>query len=353
MQIALIGWQTGGKSTLFTALTGSESSLGEEAHLGTAIVPDNVLDSLHELYPPAKKINARVDYLDVAGLATSQKNSGLKRSLINHLQGANVLAIVIGTFQLGDEPAGDLAEEVLLQLSDLETELLLSDLQVAENRMERIQAAKQRSQKIDQIELQAMEKVLEGLNNETPLRLVELDPTEEKAVRGHGFLTQKPLLIIVNHGEEQNGEELTKILEEKINSEDKRLEVLNGSLEAEIAVLDDEDKELFLEEMGLSAPASDRVINAGFSLLGLIRFFTVGDDEVRAWPIRKETNAVDAAGEIHSDLSRGFIRAEVVGSTDLLRLGALSKCRDEGILRLEGKQYIVKDGDIMHIRFAV
>jgi len=353
MQIALIGWQSGGKSTLFTALTGQQASIGEEAHLGTAKVPDKRLDDLHGIYPPAKKINARVDYLDVAGLAANQKQSGLKRSLVNHLQGANVLANVIGIFQLGAESSEDLAEEILSQVNDLEAELLLSDLQIAENRMEKMNASKNRGVKPDPIEYQTIEKVLDALNEEKALRLVEFSNNEEKLIRSYGFLSQKALLTIVNHGEDQNGPELEKLLLDKITGEQKLLEVLNASLEAEIAVLDEEDREMFLEEMGIETPASDRVINAGFNILGLIRFFTVGDDEVRAWPIKRETIAVDAAGEIHTDLSRGFIRAEVVHSDDLLRLGTLSKCRDEGLLRLEGKQYIVKDGDIMHIRFAV
>jgi len=352
MRIALIGWQGGGKSTLFTACTGTQPSIGEEAHPGTAIVPDDTLDLLHELYPPAKKINARVDYVDIAGLAPSQKKSGFKRSLINHVQGANVIAAVIGTYQFSDLPSSELADSVISDVTDLETEMLLSDMQIAENRLEKMQQSRQRGLKIDAIEQTALEKAMAALNDEKPLREIDFPIEEERALRTYAFLTKKPLLIAVNYNESQNGDEILAALE-SLAGENRRLVAINASLEAEIAVLEPEDRATFLEEMGISTPASDRVIQAGFDLLGLIRFFTVGDDEVRAWPIPRETAAVDAAGEIHSDLARGFIRAEVVPSTELLARKTLNACKDAGLLRLEGKQYIVQDGDVMHIRFAI
>lgn len=353
MQIALIGWQSGGKSTLFKALTGTEAPFGEEAHPGVARVPDPTLDLLHNLHPTSKKVNARVDYLDVAGLAASEKRSGFKRSLINHLQASNVLAAVVGTYALGDMPATDLAAEVMQQVDDLETEMLLSDLQVAENRMERITQTRQRGQKVDPLDQQAIEKALEALNDEKPLRTVGFDANELKAIRSYAFLTAKPLMVVVNYGDNQDGVAIAAQLADRFTGDARTLEVLNAQMEAEIAALDEEDRGPFLEELGIDSPASDRVIRAGFGLLGLIRFFTVGDDECRSWPIPEGMNAQDAAGEIHSDLSRGFIRAEVVSSDDLLRLKSLAACRDEGVLRLEGKQYVVKDGDVMHVRFAV
>lgn len=353
MQIALIGWQSGGKSTLFKALTGMDSPFGEEAHPGIARVPDPVLDQLHDLFPTSKKVNARVDYLDVAGLAASEKRTGFKRSLINHLQGANVLAAVVGTYQHGEMPAEDLAEDVVQQVTDLETEMLLSDLQVMENRVEKIESSKHRGQKIDPTDQRAVEKAHAALNEEKPLREVEFDTEEAKALRPYGLLTQKALMVLVNHGEDQDGEGIRALAEPKLQGTLKTMEVLNGQLEAEIASLEEEDRGVFLEEMGLDAAASDRVIRSSFGLLGLIRFFTVGDDECRAWPIPVGMAAQQAAGEIHSDLERGFIRAEVVPSDELLRLKTLAACRDNGLLRLEGKTYIVKDGDVMHIRFAV
>lgn len=353
MRIALIGWQGSGKSTLFTALTGMPPAIGEEAHPGQAVVPDPTLDRLHELYPPAKKVNAKVEYLDIAGLAASQKKAGLKRSLMNHVQAANVLAVVVGVFQHQGEDLKTVAGKARADLEDLEVELLLSDLGVAETRLEKIRQTKQRGLKVDAAEERAIEKVVEALNDETPLRDVEFGAEEDRAIRAYAFLTRKPLLIVINHAEEQDGGELAGLVSGMGEGTHRRVEVLNGSLEAEIAQLDEEDREVFLEEMGLDTPASDRVLRAGFDLLGLIRFYTVGDDEVRAWPIPEGTVAVDAAGEIHSDLARGFIRAEVVPAEDLLRLGSLARCRDEGILRLEGKQYTVQDRDVMHIRFAV
>ncbi len=353
MQIALIGWQGSGKSTLFKALTGKDAPFGEQAYPGQTDVPDDRLDKLHEIYPPAKKIYARMDYLDIAGVAHSDEKSGFKRSMINHLQGANVLAPVIGVFHMGEAPAADLAETVMEELADIESEMLLSDLQTAENVAERIKTNKSRSIKIDPIEETAIEKVLEALNEEKPLREIEFLDIEELKIRSYGFLSQKALLVVVNRGEDQNEEELHAALADKVPGINRRLEVMDASIEAEIAGLEEDDRELFLEDLGIERPASQRVMRAGFDMLGLISFFTVGDDEVRAWPIPQGMPSVQAAGTIHSDLERGYIRAEVVASSDLLDLGSLHACKEKGVLRLEGKEYIVKDGDVMHIRFAV
>ncbi len=353
MQIALIGWQGGGKSTLFTALTGSEPAAGAEAHPGVAEIPDEQLDRLHELYPPAKKIRAKVEYLDVAGLAATQKRSGLKRSLISHLQGASVLAPVIGLYAFGAADPAELANLVTAELRDLEVELLLSDLQTAEARRERIDRTRRTGQSVDRTEDAAIDEVLAALNAETPLREIDFAPERDRALRSFGFLTKKPLLTVINRGEEQDGEAIAAALGETLSGRRRATAVVDARLEAEIALLDEEDRAPFLRELGIERPASERVLQAGFALLGLIRFFTVGDDEVRSWPIVEGTPAVQAAGEIHSDLQRGFIRAEVVSSDDLLAHGSLAACRDKGLLRLEGKDYRVRDGDVMHVRFAV
>ncbi len=353
MQIALIGWQGGGKSTLFKALTGTEPSIGEQANLGVASVPDERLDNLHVLYPPAKKIPARVDYIDLAGLAHTDERSGFKRSMINHLQGSNLLAAVFGVFHLGDESPDNIADYVATEVADIEAELLLSDLQAAENRLERIEHSKNRGQKVNPAEVAILDKVMEALNEETPLREIDLDEKQEKLIRSFAFLTQKPLLLVINISDEQDGDQIARILEEKLSGVSKQVEVVNAMIEAEIASLDESDRDDFLADMGIEHPASERVIRVGFDLLNLVSFFTVGDDEVRAWPVKKGTEAVSAAGEIHTDLERGFIRAEVVQSSDLAKLGSLSACKDKGILRLEGKTYIVEDGVVMHVRFAV
>ncbi|MBS1261754.1 MAG: Ribosome-binding ATPase YchF [Calditrichaeota bacterium] len=353
MQIALIGWQSSGKSTLFSAVSGSAPAHGEEAHPGVALVPDQTLDRLFDLFPRTKKVNARVDYLDVVGLAPGQKRSGIKRALVNHLQGATVLAPVIGVFQHGPRDACELVEDARRQLDDLEIEMLLSDLATAEPRLAKIEAQKQRGQEIDEFERQALRRCIEWLDEERPLRTLALTGEEEKAIRGHGLLTRKPLLVTINHGEDQDGATIRARAREQLAAEQRRVIVLNAALEAEIAALDEEDRELFVTEMGIETPAADKLIRAGFDLLGLIRFFTIGDDEVRAWPIAEGADAVAAAGTIHSDLARGFIRAEVVHADDLIRLGSLSACREQGLLRLEGKTYRVADGDLLYIRFAV
>ncbi len=352
MHIALIGWQGGGKSTLFTALTGDQPDIGSQAHPGVAEVTDATLDQLHALWPRSKKVAAKMNYLDIAGLAHTEERTGFKRSMVNHLQGATVLAAVIGTFHLGDDK-DEMLNHIRRQVEDIEAELLLSDLQTAENRAEKIKQSRQRGLKVDAIEEKAIQRCLDTLNEEKPLRELEFAPEEEKVLRTYAFLSQKPILIVINHGEHQDGAVLRDALADTLNGIKRRLEVLNAELEAEIAQLEPEDRGDFLADLGVDEPASLRVIRLGFELLGLIRFFTVGDDECRSWPITSGLPAVEAAGEIHSDLQRGFIRAEVVPSTTLLELGSMSACKDKGLLRLEGKTYIVQDGDIMHIRFAV
>ncbi len=352
MHIALIGWQGGGKSTLFTALTGDQPDIGAQAHPGVAEVADSTLDLLYELWPKAKKVPAKMNYLDIAGLAHTEERTGFKRSMVNHLQSATVLAAVIGTFHL-DEDTSEAVTHVQQQAEDIEAELLLSDLATAENRAEKIAHSRQRGLKVDVLEEKAIQKCLDALNDEKPLRELEFNADEEKALRTYAFLSQKPLLIVVNHGEHQDGAAIRDGLTDSVTGDGKRLEVLNAELEAEIAQLEPEDRGDFLADLGVEEPASERVIRLGFDLLGLIRFFTVGDDEVRSWPIPSGLPALEAAGEIHSDLQRGFIRAEVVPAKTLLELGSLAACKDKGVLRLEGKTYIVQDGDVMHVRFAV
>lgn len=355
MQISLTGLQSSGKSTLFTALTGKEPAIGETVHPGIALVPDPILDQLHQMWPMAKKVPARVEYLDVAALSTEDDRGGIKRSLVNHLQGSNVIALIVGIYHLPDSPIDELIQKVRDEVTDLEAEFLLSDLQIAENRRDRLEANRKRGLKAeyDPREVSLIEQIIEHLNNEVPLRDISLNEKELKLLRSYAFLTLKPMMIIVNRYESQDGDGLLEALKDLGNGDQRALHVIDARLEAEIAQLPVEDQAEFLEDLGIKQPASNLVIRSGFELLGLCRFFTVGEDEVRAWPIPRGTVAVDAAGEIHTDLQRGFIRAEVVRTSDLLELGSMSACRDKGLLRLEGKSYVVQDGDVMHVRFAV
>ncbi|MFC2170749.1 DUF933 domain-containing protein [Calditrichota bacterium] len=351
MQIALIGWQGSGKSTLFTALTGAETSIGETVHPGVANVPDRRLDELHLIFPPAKKIPARVNYLDIAGLAHSDQRSGFKRSMINHLQGSQLLVTVIGVFHLGWENPDEIVNTIITEAKEIDDELILSDLGIAENRLERVELNKKRGVKTDPQERILLEEMLAALNTETPLRDITLAGDQEKMIRSFAFLTQKQELLVVNISEDQPADDLKRLLESKLPG--RRIEIINAGLEAEIARLDEEDRSDFMAEMGIDTAASDRIIQAGFEMLDLICFFTIGDDEVRAWQVPSGISAVKAAGEIHSDLERGFIRAEIAPSENFLELKTFSACRDKGLLRLEGKDYIIRDGEIMHVRFAV
>ncbi|MBZ0263878.1 DUF933 domain-containing protein, partial [bacterium] len=247
----------------------------------------------------------------------------------------------------------DILESIKGDIDDFESELILSDMQTVENRLERLAGNKKRGTKTDPVELKLLEKLQQTLENESALRNLQIDSQETKMIRSFGLLSQKPLMVILNRSEDQDAELFNNAALTVLENANRKLVVVDARLDAEIATLEEEDRVMFLEEMGIDRPAADIVMQTGYALLGLISFFTVGDDEVRAWSIPSGTPAVEAAGTIHSDLQRGFIRAEVVSSEDLLREGSLSGCRDKGLLRLEGKTYVVQDGDVMHVRFAV
>ncbi|MCX2727222.1 redox-regulated ATPase YchF [Thermomicrobium sp. 4228-Ro] len=365
VQLVLIGLPQSGKTTVFNALTGAHAMTGtfsgaeDEPNLATVKVPDPRLDVLTQMFKPRRTVPAEIQYWDVAGLAKGIHERGLGGRLLGYLQQASALVHVVRAFDDPAVPHPEGSVDPLRDIATIDMELLFADLAMVEKRLQRIRAMipklRGAEREAHEREGAVLERLHRALSDGTPLRAVELDPDEERLLRGFGFLTQKPLLILLNLGEDRLSEAESSLaaVSERVAGPGVAVEALPGKLEAELAQLAPEEAVIFMQELGISEPARNRVIRTSYRLLGLISFFTVGPDEVRAWTIRRGATAVEAAGTIHSDLAQGFIRAEVVHYDDLVRAGSLAEARKLGALRLEGRNYVVEDGDILHILFNV
>jgi len=357
MKIGLIGLPKSGKTTLFNLLTGSQVATARydsgraELHTGVARVRDPRVDRLTALFKPRKTTYATFEVVDLAGIERGER-AGLDTK---DFRNADALLHVVRAF--ADDALG--APGPKRDIGDLETELILADLEVVERRLERLEASIKKQRKEAELKEQGilgrLKKELEG---ETPLRAVALTPDEAGAIRGFTFLSQKPILHCLNLDEKAIGDGPRAVeqfgLEAVAQRPRTRIGWVSAVIEAEVAQLDGEEQRAFLADLGLKEPAIHRVLSDCYALLGLVSFFTVGEDEVRAWPIPEGTRAQDAAGTVHSDISRGFIRAEVNSYDDLVGVdGSFADLRARGQLRLEGKDYVVRDGEICHFRFNV
>ncbi len=352
MKLGIIGLPQAGKTTLFNALTRgnapiSASSGKLEVHMAVVDVPDERIDRLSAMFKPRKTIYAKVTYADIAGLEGSASKGGIAGPLLNQLSQMDGFIHVVRCFE--DEnvphPAGsvDPARDVESMLG----ELLLNDLVMVERKLERL-AEERRKGGIDKAlherQTALFNRLHQALESGTPLRTLDLSAEETRELASFGLLTRKPILTVFNLGEGQSPPQIPL---------DHPSIALQGKLEMELAQLPPEDAVLFMAEYGIQELGLSRVIRLSYELLQLQSFFTVGEDEVRAWTVRRGATAWEAAGVIHTDLQRGFVRAEVVSYEDLIALGSLAEARARGKLRLEGKDYLVKDGDILHIRFNI
>jgi len=365
VQLVLIGLPQSGKTTVFNALTGAQAATGtfsaaeDEPNLATVKVPDPRLDVLTRMFNPRRTVPAEIQYWDVAGLAKGIHERGLGGRLLGYLQQASALVHVVRAFEDPAVPHPEGSVDPLRDIATIDMELLFVDLAMVDKRLQRIRAMipklRGAEREAHEREGAVLERLHRALSEGIPIRAVELDPDEEKILRGFGFLTQKPLLVLLNLGEERlsETEALLAAANERVSGPGVAVEALPGKLEAELAQLPPDDAAVFMQELGISEPARNRVIRTSYRLLGLISFFTVGPDEVRAWTVRRGATAVEAAGTIHSDLAQGFIRAEVIHYDDLVRAGGIAEARKLGALRLEGRHYVVEDGDIVHILFNV
>lgn len=356
MEIGILGLASAGKTTLFNLLTNRDESAvaghRDAATVGVARVPDPRLDRLSAMFMPKKHTPATVRYVDVPGLPEEH------RAEINvpELRTADELLVVLRGFASGAVPHPLGSVDPLRDLARIEEEFVLQDQLVVERRLERLarDLAKRRDAKLAS-ERELLLRCLAILEEARPLRTEPLSDEERKLLRGFTFLSLKPMLVVVNLDEGEPAADPFSAPEwaSWLDRPGMAFTRVCATLERELAQLDGDDAAAFMADLGLTEAAVDRVIRDSYRLLGLISFFTVGDDECRAWSVPEGTVAVDAAAEIHSDIARGFIRAEVVPTTELLDAGSLAACRQRGTLRLEGKSYPVADGDVVHFRFNV
>jgi len=366
MQIAIVGLAGSGKTTVFNTLTRGHAETGGYGgvtlNVGVVKVPDERLGRLAEIFKPKKIIQADVTYVDLpAPPASSEGRIGTEELPADHLarlRDSDALLHVVRAFEdpANPHPAGSV--DAARDLEQLDLEFTLADLAMTERRLERLKSSGQHGTQAER-EAAAREEVVlrrihEGLEAGTPIRDLGLDADEEKAIRGFRFLTQKPVLVLLNVGEGDLAvaPELVASIAGAYRHEHALVDALSAKIEMELGELEPDEATVFMDELGISGSSLDRVIALSYRLLGLVSFLTAGPDEVRAWPIPDGSTAVDAAGAIHTDLAKGFIRAETVAYDDLLKLGSMAEARKAGRLRSEGKTYQVKDGDVLEILFS-
>lgn len=369
MKLAIIGLSNSGKTTVFNALTGQNlettiyPTVSGEPNLGVVKVPDHRVDRLAEIYKPKKVTYATVEYIDYIGVTKGDVVQN--RKVFDLIKDVDAIVHVVRVFE--DDSVSHPLNEVnpLRDIETVELELMFGDLEFVEKRLQRMEEGAKRGKKPNEAERRLLLKCRDVLEKETPLRNVHFDDEELKVMKPLQFISIKPVVVVLNIGENDLNKERTRELENAVEGHladeykssslvtHNPLLSLCGKIEMEIAQLSGDDAEAFLNDLGIKEPALTRLIHVSYDLLGLISFLTCGEDEVRAWTITKGTNAQKAAGKIHSDIERGFIRAEVVGYDDFISSGSMSAARDKGLLRLEGKTYEVTDGDIINFRFNV
>ena len=354
MQIGIIGLPNSGKTTIFNALTRSDTataafSSGQvEVHTAVVDVPDLRVDRLSAMFNPKKTTYAQVTYNDIAGFGKGAAKAGIAGPLLNAMAANDALLLVVRAFEDENVLHPDDTINPARDLSTMESELILNDMTIIDRRLERLTGQKNRGtpeeRKQMAVEELLLQRLMAALDEQKPLRDLEVSETERKMLGGFGLLSLKPMLRVINAGDDANEADFADLL-------DDRTFLLRGRLEAEIAQMAPEDAAEFLADFEIEEPGLSRAIRFCYDMLGLQSFFTVGEDEVRAWTVAVGATAPEAAGAIHSDLRKGFIRAETVSYEELIAAGSLAEVKKQGRFRLEGKEYVVQDGDVLNIRF--
>jgi ribosome-binding ATPase len=346
VKVGLVGFAGSGKTTVFNTLTGQDVPVGfgGEVRLGAVKVPDRRIDLLSEIFSPKKTTFAEISFCDIPG-EHGAEHKGLSKKALQQIRDQEALCLVIRDFANptleGDpDPGAD--------LDGFHLECVFADLEIIERRLDRA-----RKEKAGPLEIAAFETMKSALEQERPLRSLPAGELNRDYLAGYALLTDRPLLVAVNRDEERASEPMPDELSARLRELGAAGLVLSASVEAEIASLDPEDQAVFLQDLGVTDSALTRFIQTAYGLLDLISFFTVGEDEVRAWTIPRGTRARPAAGKIHSDLERGFIRAEVIPNDVFMEHGSEHAVKEAGRLQVEGKDYVVSDGDILHVRFNV
>jgi GTP-binding protein YchF len=351
MKLGIIGLEQSGKTTVFNALTGADKEVGSfgkiEAHIAMVKVPDERLDWLSELYKPKKTVHADIEFVDIPGSI----NDSSDPKVIASAREVEAFVFVIRAFENPNVPHPLSGNDPARDFEQIKIGLIVADMSIAEKRLEKLDKniSKGAGTTDEKTELSALKKIMEKLENELPASEADLSEQEEKIIRSFQFLTLKPFLALLNVSDDALKSEETAKAVQALPS----CMAMSANIEMEIRKLEENDRKAFLEDLGIEELSLNSFIRKAYQTLGLISFFTVGEDEVRAWTIHAGLAAVNAAGKIHSDMERGFIRAEVFSYDDLRAAGSEREVKNAGHFRLEGKEYIVKDGDILSIKFNV
>jgi GTP-binding protein YchF len=365
MKLGIIGLTNVGKTTLFNAITKSDIATNKSLfstinpNIGTVAVPDERLNRLTEIFKPKKTIPAYIEFVDIAGLVKgSGRGEGMGNKFLVQLREVDALIHVIRFFEDADVAHVESSLDPIRDMETINLELIVADLESVEKRLESIEKSSRTIDQKTKAEAEILQKIKLSLEKEIPARNIDLSSEEIKIIKSLGLLTFKPVIYLANLSENNIGKDISetqslldlKQFSEKDNSE---MITVSAKIENELSQLNAEDREMFMSELGINQSGLEQLIRISYRLLGLISFLTAGTDEVRAWTIKKGTNAPAAAGKVHSDIERGFIRAETIPYDAFIEAGSFVKAKEKGLMRSEGKAYIVNDGDIIDFRFNV
>ena len=365
LEVGIVGLPNVGKSTLFNAITKAGAEAANypfctiEPNVGIVDVPDKRLQVLHEMYNSKKTTPAAFRFVDIAGLVKGAANGeGLGNKFLEHIRQVDAVAQVVRCFESGDITHVEGSIDPLRDIDIINTELCLADMEVLERRLAKLVKLQKSGAKEAKTEAAILERIKEALDAGKTVRSVELSDDEKDMIKEMNFLTMKPTLFVANVGEDEVAtadaeNPYVQKVKEYAKAEGAEVVTISAKVESEIAELDDDEAKEFLADMGLEESGLEKLIKAAFDLLGLMTFLTAGPDECRAWTITKGTTAPKAAGKIHSDIERGFIKAEIVNFDDLVAAGSNAAAREKGQVRIEGKEYIMQDGDVTYFRFNV